>query len=321
MPDLYYCIAAYNEEKCIASCLASLARQDIRRNVNTIICLNGCTDNTEEIVLRAKKSFPRLKIRVIHSKRGKVFAQNAIIRAVGQRNVPVVFVDADVVLKKDAVRLLYEEIKRLPQLKVVGGWPVPSPPKTLTAWESVLYKILHLRALNPESEIAKHDVLPYKSYALKFPQPSVSKEFECRSKIYFHGRIFMLKNADVFDMPEDKNLADDSFLPNMIHTKYGPGVIRTRFDAIGYYAPYLSLKQHFKTYRRLHLQLHYLDKNYREFKQVRKMEKSCMNWGFILSKGLLFSALMYTLLRKCEDTCYTLLPYKDPADLWQYHAK
>ncbi len=51
----------------------------------------------------------------------------------------------------------------------------------------------------------------------------------------------MLRNKGVFDMPGNENLADDSFLPNMIHTRYGPGSSRTRYDAIAYYEPYLSL--------------------------------------------------------------------------------
>jgi glycosyltransferase involved in cell wall biosynthesis len=43
-PDLYYCIAAYNEEDHIEDCLDSLVHQDFGGNLETIVCLNGCTD-------------------------------------------------------------------------------------------------------------------------------------------------------------------------------------------------------------------------------------------------------------------------------------
>ena len=100
---LYYGIPAYNEEKNLPDCLSSLAKQDMELDLETIVCLNGCTDNTEKIATEAKEKYPRLNIRTIHSEKGISYAQNAIVRSVKDRNVPLVFVDADVTLDERCI--------------------------------------------------------------------------------------------------------------------------------------------------------------------------------------------------------------------------
>ena len=95
IPELYYCIPAYNEEKNIVDCLSSLDRQNIDLNLETIVCLNGCTDETERAISQAGEKFPRLNTKVIHSKKGKSYAQNAIVKNIERNDIPLVFVDAD----------------------------------------------------------------------------------------------------------------------------------------------------------------------------------------------------------------------------------
>lgn len=323
MTDLYYGIAAYNEEERLTQCLDSLAKQRIDANLETLICLNGCTDNTEKVALKSAKDYPHLNIRVLHSAHGLVYAQNHIIRSVENRNAPILFVDADVSLDEHCVPILLEELKSLDQLLVVGGWPVPAKPAKMSARESFLFHTLHVRALFPESEVSINDVSEFKSYAVTHPQPRVSAEFEQRSKIYFHGRVFMLRNADVHEMPEDRNLADDSFLPNMIHHKHGPGVIRTRFDATAHYQPYLSLKEHFKTYRRIYMQKRYLDRTNPQFAGIRELERTRLDWKFIFSQppGVIARFVAYTGIRSVEELAFRVLPKHEPSSLWQYDKK
>ncbi len=323
MTDLYYCIAAYNEEENLPVCLQSLARQDVTADLETLICLNGCTDNTEKAAIEAAKEYPGLNISIIHSKHGLVYAQNRIIQQIQNRKAPLLFVDADVSLDEHCVPIMKQELEGLDTLLVVGGWPIPSKQSHMSPWQNFLYHTLHVRALFPESEVSVHDVSSFKQYVDEKPQPTVSAEFEKRSKIYFHGRVFMLRNADVFEMPEDRNLADDTYLPNMIHYKHGPSIIRTRFDAVGHYSPYLSLKNHFKTYRRVYLQKRYLDMTNPQFAGIRELERSRLNWRFIVSKGLLVTARFatYSLIRSLEETAYRLLPKPEPADLWRYDKK
>ena len=317
-PDIYCGIAAHNEAEGIVDCLSSLANQDIDLEMETIICLNGCTDDTERRVDEAKNRFPKLNIRKVHSKKGKSYAQNAIVRRIENKNIPLAFIDADVILDKKCIRTLYEELCNLNQLLVVGAWPVPHKPEGMSLWKRFLYDVLHVRAFYPESEISRHDVSRFKEYVMSNPQPVVNPNFEVRSKTYFHGRIFMMRNAEIFEMPEDKNVADDTFLPNMIHTRFGPGTIRTRYDALVHYKPYLSLREHFKTYRRIFLDKLHLDRRFKEFKESRHYEETKLDWKFILSQELDISMkfLVYSVIRNVEEVCYRLLPKKQISDVW-----
>lgn len=322
MPDLYYCIAAYNEEDNIVGCLSSLNQQDNELDLETIVCLNGCTDETEKTVLMTRERFPRLNIKVIHSKKGKSYAQNAIVRSITEKDTPLVFIDADVTLDKDCTRILFDELKQIEKLVVVGGWPVPEKPAEATRWESFLYRILHMRAFYPEAEVSIHDVSLYKDYARRWPQPTMSPESEMHSKIYFHGRTFIMRNATFFNLPEDANTADDTFLPNFIHTTYGSGTIRTRFDARAYYKPYLSLKDHYKAYRRVFWDLDNIDTK-EEFRESRRMEETRINWEHIFSKGpkVTLEFMTYVSIAFGEEAIYKLLPKKTLSEVWKYEKK
>jgi glycosyltransferase involved in cell wall biosynthesis len=322
MTDLYYCIAAYNEQNNIGNCLESLNQQTVDANIETIVCLNGCTDRTEEIVALSKSKFPELNIKTIHSEKGKSFAQNAIIQSVNERDSPLMFVDADVTLEKNCAQILLDDIVSIPGLIVAGAWPVPREVDDASLWEKFLFKVLHMRAFYPEAEVSVHDVSEYKSYAFEHPQTTMSPEKEIKSKIYFHGRTFMMKNADFFHIPEDTNCADDTFLPNFIHTTYGPGSIRIRFDAITRYKPYLSLKEHYNLYRRVFWDLDNIDTQKR-FSQSRRMEDTKMDWKYIFSKGPVVSIKfgIYKAITYGEELVYRLLPKKTLSEVWQYEKK
>ena len=323
MPDVYLGIAAYNEGIHIRRCLDSLAQQTNDLRPETIICLNGCTDDSEAKVLQAQSELGELRIRVVHSAKGLVHAQRTIIASIADRRKPVLFVDGDVELDRNCVQILHNELHQIPSLMVVGAWPVPKAPVGVSVWEKWLYRILHCRAIYPESEVSAHDVSEFKRYVDQYPQPAVTQEFEKRSKIFFHGRAFMLRDISVFELREDANLIDDTYLPNLLHTEYGPGVIRTRFDARVWYEPYLSLRQHFRSYRRFFLQKAYIDSHCPEWQVSRAMEKCALDWNFIARQGPVVASQFtaYSVLRACEELAFRILPRKDPAKHWQYAHK
>ncbi len=319
MTKIHYGIAAYNEETMIDKCLESLAGQEISGlETETIVCLNGCNDNTGAVVTEAQNRYPGLNIKIAYSKKGKVFAHNEIVRHIEDQE-PVAFIDGDVTLERNTIGSLYRELQSVDRLQAVGGLPVPYKPHGMTLWESLLFEVLHARALFPQSEISALDVSAYKPFVNTNPQPRLDPEFEKRSKIYFHGRLFMLRNKDVFQMPEDGNLADDSFLPNMIHTRYGPGSSRTCYSAIAYYEPYLSLRDHFDAYRRVYAQLKYLDWNFPEFAESRRMERTKLDWDYIFSTGpanvARFAA--YSIVRRSEHALYGMMPDLPASELWK----
>jgi len=322
-PNLYYCIAAYNEEDNIGKCLDSLVEQEFVGDLETIICLNGCTDKTQSKVEEAKQKYSQLNISAIHSAKGLAFAQNAIVDYVRNRNVPLLFADADVTLDTKCVDILYDELRRVEQLIVVGSWPVPEKPVNMNLWEKFLFHTLHVRAHYPESEVSVHDVSAFKSFVKDNLQPAVSEEFETRSKTYFHGRAFMVRNADFFNIPPRADVCDDTYMPNLIHTEYGPGTIRTRYDALSFYKPYLSLREHFKIYRRIFLDLRHLDRTNEQFKSSREMEQTKLDWQHIFSQGVptILKFVAYATITGCEDLCYRVLPKKGLADMWLYKKK
>lgn len=319
MTKIHYGIAAYNEETHIGKCLESLSNQETDGlETETIICLNGCNDNTGTVVREAQSKYPRLNIRMAHSRKGKVFAHNEIVRHIEGQG-PVAFIDGDVSLERNAIRSLYRELESVDSLQAVGGLPVPYRPDGMSLWQSLLFEVLHARALFPQSEISALDVSAYKLFVDTNPQLGIPPEFERKSKIYFHGRLFMLRNKDVFQMPEDGNLADDSFLPNMIHTKYGPGSSRTCYDAIVYYEPYLSLRHHFNAYRRVYSQLRHLDWHFPEFAESRRMERAKLDWDYIRSTGKVNVARFaaYFLVRRAEHALYAMMPDMPASELWK----
>ena len=322
-PDLYCCIAAYNEENNIEPCISSLANQNTNLNLETIICLNGCSDDTERKTNNIKDKFPTLNIKIIHSEKGKAHAQNAIVNYVTNKKIPIMFVDADVVLSDNCLTSLYEELLKTKKLVVVGSWPKPRHSEHSSTWQTFLFNTLHVRAFFPESEISKHDVRKFKDYVHINPQRLVSPDFELKSKIYFHGRAYMMRNASYFKMPADKNITDDTYLPNMIHTTFGPGTIRTRYDAEVFYKPYLSLRGHFSTYRRVFLDKLHLDAQFGEFKDSRLHEQTKLDWKFILSQQpkIIARFLAYNLIKQSEQIMYNILPKREASELWTYSEK
>ena len=322
-PDLYYGIAAYNEEDHIGDCLDSLAQQDFDGNLETIVCLNGCTDRTEEAVSQAKEKHDRLNIQVIHSEKGIAFAQNAIVHHASNRSVPLLFVDADVTLDSKCSGILYDELEENKPLVVAGAWPVPKKPESMSLRESFLFHVLHVRAHYPQAEISVNDVSEFKFFVDKHPQPNISPEFERKSKIYFHGRAFMVRNADLYDIPSRRDVCDDTYMPNLIHTEHGPGTIRIRYDALVFYVPYTSLREHFKVYRRIFLDLRHIDRTNEAFQDSREMERTKLYWDYILKQDTTTIAkfMIYAAITRAEDLCYHVLPKRGLADMWIYKKK
>lgn len=322
-PDVYCCIAAYNEEKYIGRCLDSLAAQDFPGRMCTLVCLNGCNDSTRQIVLKKRRQYARLHIHIIQSKKGLAFAQNALVQAVEHTDSRILFVDADVIVAPSTVRVLYEELDAIDTLIVAGSWPVPMEPQKASFWQWTLYYVLHARAHYPESEVSVRDVRAYKPYAYSRPQPAITPSFEARSKIYFHGRAFMLRSGEYFSLPEDPEVVDDTYIANYVHTHYGPATIRTRYDARVLYDPYLSLAAHFRVYRRIFHDKRVLDARFPEFASVRALERTCLDWRFIASQGfnVLLRFLAYRSVNIFENIVFRLMPSRKVSDLWTYECK
>lgn len=131
-------IPAKNEEKSIESCIRSVFNQSVKPN-KVIVCTNGCTDSTLEIVETLRNEFSNL-IR-IESQEGKGSAWNAIRQANSERLL--LFVDADVIINKVAAEKLLEKIKGS-SLVAIGGSSFRLKPETnfFTYLSDVSYEII-----------------------------------------------------------------------------------------------------------------------------------------------------------------------------------
>ncbi len=98
-PDTSFVVIAYNEERAIRSCLASIQAQQGSANAEIIVVDDGSTDATVEIVRRERESDSRIRLLALGVNRGRGYARaTGIAHARAQE---IATVDGDVVLPPD----------------------------------------------------------------------------------------------------------------------------------------------------------------------------------------------------------------------------
>lgn len=112
-------IPAYNEERYIARCLQSLARQWTATELEIIVCLNACTDGTERVVASfTPQNGVRLKL--VHEPRKGIARarQRAFEQATGEI---ILSADADTEYPPDWVERIIADFRRDPGTVLVYG--------------------------------------------------------------------------------------------------------------------------------------------------------------------------------------------------------
>jgi len=321
-------IPAFNEEDSLRKCISAIeeATKNINNRIKTYICLNGCKDKTEEVANRCRKEFLNLNITVLKSKIGKLLAQKEIIKNISSNNEYVMFIDADAEIEKNALKIIINELNKHRDLIVVGSFPVAKKYIGFNPWKKILDKILNIRSRHPKSEISKLNVKEYHLHAIKDPQKiNTSKIHELKSKIFFHGRLFVLRSKKYWKMPDLKKgiVGDDSFLPDFLIHKYGKNKIRIRYDAIVYYNPFTSLIKHYKTYKRIFFDLQNLRKGYPEFKDIRDHSILILDKNYISHQKFRtrMAFYMFELIRNIEKKFFKLSLNKNPFEIWENTKK
>ncbi len=328
MNRYYLAIPAYNEEQTIGNCLESLekARKLALPKFNlekTYICLNGCTDQTKRVVEKYRQKLLELKIEILNSPKGMNRALNKIINSVPNNFYPIIKVDADVLVKEKAFLILLTELEKHPGLQIVGGQPEALPFRGKNFYKKFLTNILDIRSRWPYSQISANDVSEFHRITEIDPQASVPPGFEKKSRIYFHGRFYALKNKIVWDVPEDR-IGDDTYLTLSVYKRFGPNSIRIRYDAIVYYQPTVSLIQHWKTYKRIHYDVKTLMtlSNFRALEKIKNLEKVKLDWSYIktLSVKVQFYFLCYSIIKFIEKLLFKFSSQYSEK-LWVYDKK
>lgn len=322
MNKLFFIIPVHNEEKNLYKCIKSLdnSLHNIKYKFYTFLCLNDCSDNSHKIAKNCKKKYNSLNIQILNSKKGKFNAQEVAIKNI-PNNFPVFFIDADIILNKNSIEILLDEFNNHPNLIAVSSFPVAKSYKGKNIWKFFLDKVLNIRSRYPPSEISLLDVKDHHPYAISNPQyKNTSPEHELKSKIFFHGRTFGLKSKKYWARPKNNQIVgDDSFIPDHIIFNYGKGRIRNRYDSIVYYNPLLSLREHFRVYKRIYFDLKNLRKKYPEFKSIRDHSQLILDKEYIQRQNIHTRILfrLYSLIRKIEIYVYKHSKCINPEEIWE----
>lgn len=325
--NLYIAIPVYNEEKYLEKCLFSLNKEIIylRLRVQTYLCLNGCVDNSFIIANSCKKKYPKLNIIILNSAKGKLKAQEKIVHNIPTNKVPIAFMDSDVELKKFSLKNILLELKSHNKLICVGAFPMAKKYEGINIWKIMMDEILNVRSRYPMAEISKFEVKEYHKLAFLDPQfENTSIEHESRSKIFFHGRLFVLRSKDYWAKPDKECVVgDDSYLPDYIIHNFGKNKIRIRYNSIVYFHPFVSIFDHYKAYKRIYYDLKSLKDNYPKFKDIRKKSQMVLDWEYINKKGFIIKVkfLIFSLIRYFEKLFFIFSLNKDPNIIWNYNKK
>lgn len=326
----YIAIPAYNEAGNLSKFFPSLIRAVGEAKANyeleqIYICVNGCTDNTLEIIQQYKNKFPKLKIKILESEKGMNRALCRIMEAIPSIKYPIVKTDADVRLDKNAILILLTELTNHKKLLIAGGHPKAEDYKGKNILRYLATNILDIRSRHPESQIASFDVKDFHQVAIENPQYSVSQEFELKSRIYFHGRLFALRNKSLWRVPENR-IGDDTYLTLDIYKRFGKGTIRIRYDANCFYKPSRSLIGHWKVYKRIFCDTYTLfqlpEFQDSRLQEIIKKEKVELDWNYI--KTLSFEThlyfVCYSFIKNTFNILFRISPkYTD--SLWTYKVK
>lgn len=311
-------IPARNEEHTLPRSLAALAEHIQKEGIeaHTFICLNACTDNTRGAAQEAQEKYPHLRIKILESAPGMVVAQSEIISEIHDSH-PILVIDADTIILEKALSIILDELETHPKLKVVGGHPTPEEDPHAGFFQKHLTRILNARAFYPMSSVYKNP-LPegYHPYVSE-GQPTVSAEFEKRSKTFFHGRFFCLRDKSVWTITDPANtISEDLFLHHDLVDRLGPGVIRVRYDAQCLYKPIHSLRHHWKVYYRTFIDFKNHFRRYPRFRRFRKISSPNMklDWSHIVRnlplKWIIYFAT-YFLWSKLERMTFVMAYWFD----------
>jgi cellulose synthase/poly-beta-1,6-N-acetylglucosamine synthase-like glycosyltransferase len=120
--DVEIAIPACNEENTIATTIASFRSQDYSPALRIVVCANGCTDGTVDVVRRLQNSDRNLILDVT-SERGKPNAWNRLRE---MTTAPYIcFADGDVIVPPTSISRMMQHLETNSILAAVGARVVP----------------------------------------------------------------------------------------------------------------------------------------------------------------------------------------------------
>lgn len=313
-------VAVYNEAETLNSTLSSLIKDlngiEFTTKPTIYICFNGCSDSTIYNFLSLKKKIDYPVI-VLSSPKGKIRAHKKIINKIDNL-FPIVFLDADIIIPPGTLFRIINELFDKNRV-IVSTYPYSLQPKKMAYVRKVLYNVINIKRIFPQIEVAKYSVSDF--------HPGETKPFIVESRIYFHGRCFIIRNKEVYKFPKDNSgiVGDDTFLSFVVLNNYPPGSIKVMYDVPVYSHPQLSIKSYIRSWFRIRKDLDNIYLYYPQFIRFRELVKMRMNWSFVL-RDLNFEykiyALLFSLLRLFEYLSYRLVANNiNTYKIWTYKSK
>ncbi|MFA5061308.1 MAG: glycosyltransferase family 2 protein [Candidatus Pacearchaeota archaeon] len=312
-------IAAYNEENNLCETLPyledQLMKMKIIKDSKILVCLNGCTDQTERIVKRMQREYNNIAI--LHSKKGKLKAHKKILDNLPNGEI-IFFSDADVFVPRKTIQNILNEFKNNRNAKIISAYPYALKLGKSNLYVKLVYNVLNIKRIYPKIEVAEKDVSKFHG--------NVEDKFLKKSRIYFHGRFFGIKTKEVYQFPKkgSKIRGDDTFLTRCTLLKYGGGSIKVLFKSPVYCSPVTSVKEYLKSWYRIRKDIDLIGEEYPEYKEINKNVEMTINWDYLkkMKTSVKIYAVLFFILRKYEKYSFFILKrYIDLDNIWSYDKK
>lgn len=267
IPAITIGIPVKNEESTIIATLHAIKQAvkhlDPKVKYETIVCLNGTTDNTKKIILAKEntKLCKELKLSIIKSQPGKLIAEQKIATS-RKLNGYLLFCDADIILDKNAIKELYTKMQANKKLRAVCAKVLPIFRKKKNNFLKIMKDYYEMRYLLP-------------------------------NRGCFHGRLFMLRdNKDIMkkynikahlkgiprqtikDLYLDKGpICDDIILSAAIVHDHGQQAIERVFSSKVYFYPPDNPYDFFLGIRRYTIEIERINTLFPEYAKINTSDK------------------------------------------------
>ncbi|MGV8172033.1 MAG: glycosyltransferase [Candidatus Woesearchaeota archaeon] len=272
-------LCAHNEEKMIGSMLAALKEEvnGLKESYEMIVCLSGCSDDTEKIVRHTKRRL-ELDIRIVKTPKGKIRSQIIALSLVSKRSWAHIFLDSDIKIQKDAILNMVKDAKAHPNVQMFYAHEVPVKRK------GIFYNIINVRTLNPEYVIAKENVEAFHPY-----------ERNKRKKVFATGGIYLLRKG-VYDI-DIRTLGDDSYLTHLVYHRFGFGAIKETENSIFIYQPVITFNSWVNKWKRIWSDINQLYVLHPEFRYLERYMQLKIDFHKLVKEGRIRLFLYFFLER------------------------
>lgn len=150
MVDISVCIPAFNCEKTIQRAVDSILRQDVNVEIEIIICDDGSTDATPQIIEKIASDHHQVRIVRNMGNRGRPYTRNVLLREA--RGQYLTWLDADDEKYPSMLRLQHEKLEKIRREEGIAGvdgtlvfcnfhwlWPNMKAPKLVAPPEAELH--------------------------------------------------------------------------------------------------------------------------------------------------------------------------------------